>query len=219
MKDECETVFEFLKPLIRHMGKALSPFCEIVLHDLRNPENSIIAIENGQVTGRSVGDGLDELGFRLLRKGVPGELVNYRGSTRDGKTLRSSSFFLRNAEGEAFGAIGLNIDITPLLILKRFATEMTDIQEHSVQETFEKNVNEVLENYIEDAFRLVGKEVPFMEREDKLKFLEHMEQRGAFLIRYSVDRVAAILGISRYTLYQYLEEVRQDSRSAALPSE
>ncbi len=54
-----------------------------------------------------------------------------------------------------------------------------------------------------------------MDKEDKLKFVRYLESRDAFLIRYSIDRVTSFLNISRYTLYGYLEEARQQLRAQA----
>lgn len=208
-------MLEALKPVIRGIANAIGTNCEIVLHDFSRPDSSIIAIENGHVTGRKVGDGLDEFSLRVLHQEDPPDLYHYRGRTSDGRVLRSSSVLLRDDAGKPFGAVGINVDITSLLMAQNVLTAMTAIEEPDIQETFEKNVHEVLEKYIQEAQKAVGKEVVFMDREDKLKFLRHLEQRGAFLIRYSADRIAAFLDISRYTLYSYLEESRQLSERCA----
>lgn len=209
MTAERKRLFAVLKPLITGIARALGSHCEVVLHDFSDTERSIIAIENGYVTGRQVGDGVDELGIQLLREGAPEDLFNYRGYTKDGKALRSSSIFLRDDRGEPYGAICINIDITPMMTMSKLLSGMMTIEEPGVQETFEANVHEVLAKYIDEGLKLIGKEVAFMDKADKLRFLRYLEDRGAFLIRYSVDRVAAILDISRYTLYSYLEEARQ----------
>ncbi|MGQ0570238.1 MAG: PAS domain-containing protein [Armatimonadota bacterium] len=44
-----------LKPLVEAVGATVGPHCEVVLHDSRAPEKSIVAIWNGAVTGRRVG--------------------------------------------------------------------------------------------------------------------------------------------------------------------
>lgn len=37
------------------------PNCEVVLHDLSDPVHSVVRVENGEVTGRAVGQGLRHL--------------------------------------------------------------------------------------------------------------------------------------------------------------
>lgn len=43
------------------------PNCEVVLHDLSDPVHSVVRVENGEVTGRAVGQGLRHLVPSLLR--------------------------------------------------------------------------------------------------------------------------------------------------------
>jgi predicted transcriptional regulator YheO len=47
-----------------------------------------------------------------------------------------------------------------------------------------------------------------MTREDKVAIVAYLETKGAFLIRYSVERVAELLGMTKYTIYNYLDEIR-----------
>ncbi|MGH2360547.1 MAG: helix-turn-helix domain-containing protein, partial [bacterium] len=61
---------------------------------------------------------------------------------------------------------------------------------------------------IRDALGETGKLPKYMERDDRLKAVSLMQERGLFLIRGGVERAAAALGISRFTLYSYLKEVR-----------
>src|SRR5271155_2536439 len=110
-RDERERVFTLLKQVVAGLGRALGPNCELVLHDFSRTEDSIVAIENNSVTGRQVGDGLDELSFSLLQRDPnPPDLFNYRGR-RNGKILRSSSILVRDESGKPYGALGINIDI------------------------------------------------------------------------------------------------------------
>lgn len=46
---------ESFKPLVEFLGKVCGPLTEIALHDTAEPDNSIIAIANGGVSGRQVG--------------------------------------------------------------------------------------------------------------------------------------------------------------------
>ena len=42
--------------------------CEVVVHDLsRHPDHSIVAIENGHVTGRAVGDGASHVVIEQMK--------------------------------------------------------------------------------------------------------------------------------------------------------
>ncbi|HPE37244.1 MAG TPA: PAS domain-containing protein, partial [Spirochaetales bacterium] len=39
-------------PLVKGLSIALGPDCEVVLHDVSDPAHSIVAIENGSISGR-----------------------------------------------------------------------------------------------------------------------------------------------------------------------
>ena len=50
---------DFLKQLAKGIAQQFGNDCEVVVHDLtsNNPDSSIVAIENGHVTSRKLGDG------------------------------------------------------------------------------------------------------------------------------------------------------------------
>jgi len=53
--------------------------------------------------------------------------------------------------------------------------------------------------------RLVGKPVAMMNKEDKVRAIRYLNDAGAMLITKSGDRISSYFGISKYTLYSYLD--------------
>ena len=47
-----------------------------------------------------------------------------------------------------------------------------------------------------------------MTKEEKVKVVEMLDDRGIFLVKGAVDVVALALAVSKYTVYNYLEEAR-----------
>ena len=45
-----------------------------------------------------------------------------------------------------------------------------------------------------------------MNKEDKIRAIQFLEEAGAFLITKSGDKVSEYFGISKYTLYNYMEK-------------
>ena len=43
-------------------------------------------------------------------------------------------------------------------------------------------------------------------KEDKVAVVRYLDEKGAFLIKKSAEKVADFLGISRFTVYNYLNE-------------
>lgn len=203
-----------LEPIMKAIAGAVGPHCEVVLHDLskRDVERSIVAIENGHVTGREVGGPSTNRGLELLRSEAEDhDEYGYKARTGDGRELRSSSVYFRDPDGRVVAALCINVDLTPLHAARsaldaalRPAVEHTPAQE----ETFASDITEVLDNLIDAAITRTGKTVALMDRDDRLAVLRFLDERGAFFVKRAVDRVARRLSVSRVTAYNYLEQIR-----------
>ena len=75
------------------------------------------------------------------------------------------------------------------------------------------NVNGVLNELIEQSVQLVGKPVALMNKDDKVKAIRFLNDSGAFLVTKSTDKVAKYFGISKYTLYSYIDANKQQEEN------
>jgi predicted transcriptional regulator YheO len=75
-----------------------------------------------------------------------------------------------------------------------------------IPERIPRNVSELLDDLIAQSVRLVGKPTALMTKEDKIRAIQFLSDAGAFLITKSGDRVSKFFGISKFTLYNYLDE-------------
>ena len=71
-----------------------------------------------------------------------------------------------------------------------------------------KNVDDILQYYMNQAEALVGKPMSLMNKEEKIKALDYLDQKGVFKISKTSVLLCETLQISKYTLYNYLEEAR-----------
>ena len=204
---------KFLTQLARGIARQFGPNCEVVVHDLgtNEPEQSIVAIENGHITGRRLGDGPSHVVWEAL-KTDPKKLEDrlaYLTRTEDGKILKSSTIFIRDDEGKVSGIFAINYDMTMMKTMEEQLRLFT-ATDHTGEEpqTIVHNVNDLLEELIEQSAKLVGKPVAMMNKEDKVKAIGFLNDSGAFLITKSGQRVCNFFGISKYTLYSYLDEAK-----------
>jgi HTH domain len=65
-----------------------------------------------------------------------------------------------------------------------------------------------LDRLIEQVERELGGKLPDLSREDKQEAVRRLDDRGAFLLRRAVEDVADALGVSRITVYNYLNAIR-----------
>jgi predicted transcriptional regulator YheO len=72
-------------------------------------------------------------------------------------------------------------------------------------EMITKGVSGLLNDLIEQSVKLVNKPVAQMNREDKIRAIRYLQDKGAFLITKSGDKVSKYFGISKFTLYNYID--------------
>jgi predicted transcriptional regulator YheO len=199
---------EFLTALLKALAAQWGEKCEVVLHDWSvGYEQTIVAIE-GHVTGRKVGDCGSNLGLEVMRGTVQnGDIYNYVTQTKDGKILRSSTVYIKNKEHKPIGALCINFDISDLMTAKK-TIESLIMNRGETAEYFASDVNDLLDFLIQESIKLVGKPVTYMTKEDKLKALDYLDEKGAFLITKSGNKICQFFDISKYTLYNYLDEIR-----------
>ncbi|TBL76016.1 helix-turn-helix transcriptional regulator [Paenibacillus thalictri] len=207
VKDE----MEFLTSLIDGIAAQFGDKCEVVLHDLTlNYDSTIVAIRNGHITGRRIGDCGSNLGLEVLRGTVSdGNRYNYITQTKDGKILRSTSIYLKNKAGETIGAVCMNLDITDFIMAENTLKSITmSGASNEVEEVFVKDVNELLDFLLQECQNEIGKPVMHMSKDEKLKAIEYLDKKGAFLIKKAGDKVCKYFDISKFTLYNYLDDIR-----------
>lgn len=187
---------------------------EIVLHDYaKGYANSVVDIRNGHITGRTVGAGSSNLGLEVIRGNLKdGDRYNYITHTKSGKILRSSSMFIYDDDGKPIGAICVNTDITATVQLENYLHTVNnyDLQTEPVNEILDQNIYNVMEELIKQAVVNIGKAPAEMNREEKIHFIQFLDQHGVFLITKSSDKVCELLDISRYTFYNYLGHKKDD---------
>jgi hypothetical protein len=66
-----------------------------------------------------------------------------------------------------------------------------------------------LERLIESVERELGQRLPQLSREDKQKAIRILDERGAFTLRRAVEDVADAMGVSRITVYNYLNALHR----------
>lgn len=205
--------FEFAIRMAKGIAGQFGPNCEVVIHDLRgtDTEHSIIAIENGHVTGRSIGDGPSHIVLESLREdpSMIEDRISYLTKTPDGKVLKSTTLYIRDDDGKAIGLVGINFDISMMLAVDDSIRAFTGREQSGAEpEAISRNVADLLDELLEHSVRIVGKPTAMMTKEDKIRAIRFLDDSGAFLITRSGPKVCQYFGISTYTLYSYLDEIR-----------
>ncbi len=211
--DDAMPLFQQLLTLIeKHFGNK----CEVVLHDLTKDYNhSIVDIRNGNITNRTIGGCGSNLGLEVLRGTVvDGDRFNYITTTQDGKILRSSSIYLKDDNGNVMGSICINMDITETLQFEGYLRQFNQFESFTnEEEIFAPDVNNLLAHLIQKGQEQIGKPAIDMNKNEKIEFIRFLDEKGAFLITKSGEQICELLGISKFTFYNYLETSRNQAVS------
>ena len=208
---------KMLEQLAAGIAAQFGSKCEVVIHDVssNHPDHSIVAIENGYISGRRVGDGASQIVLDQLARqdAQPQDHLCYLMRTPDGKILKCSSLYIRNSKGKVSAIFSINYDVSGLTMVQNELCALLDTRDKDLTEP-EKiiNVNSVLDELIEQSVTKVGKPVALMNKEDKVRAIQFLNQSGAFLVTKSGDKVAKYFGISKYTLYSYIDNKQQEEK-------
>lgn len=214
--EESKKVLESFIPLAKSTAKMFGRNCEVVIHDLTNPQASVMFTVNNHVTGRKIGQSFDHLVKTVLLSEDFKEdyLAGYTFVTEDKRTIRSSTSLIRDSNNSVIGAFCINFDVEGLNQMQQFMNTFFSTQV-VVQENEEKS-EEAIENVEEIVDQLIQQIIqnsvhPVMKRHEKIELIRFMDEKGIFLMKGSVEKVASLLGISKVTVYSYLDEIKNKS--------
>lgn len=202
-----------LKQIADGIADQFGSNCEVAVYDPDgNDGYSVAYIVNEHVPGQSAESYTERA---LLQKQNLGELetrgrVSYMVKTPDGKILKNSAVCVKNERGEAEAILTIRYDVSKLMLLETAIHDLVSTEAaHGKDPEGILNVNELLERLIQQSVDLVGKPVAMMNKDDKIRAIQFLSKNGAFLVTKSGDKVAKYFGISKYTLYSYIDAKQQ----------
>lgn len=225
---ERDAVINALRPVVPMLAAMAGTHLEVVLHDVGRPENSVVAIANGHISGRVVGSSVLEgphgdKGFAaatrvISTKGAVHSVVDgYTTVTADGRTLKSASAIFRDASGVPFATLCLNADVSVFQathawmeqMLQPFRQAQAEQAAQAGPAAAAPQMDTLMQEIIGDAAPLAA-----MSKEEKIQAVREMQRRGLFIVKGGVQRAAAALQVSRFTIYNYMEELRRREGAA-----
>lgn len=209
------STLERLKVIAHGLAIQFGPSCEVLIHDLQGDlDTSLVYIENGTITNRHVGDGPSHVVLDVLNydDGSEGRF-GYLTKTKDGRILKSSTMYIRDDNGNIDYLLGINQDITEFVMMHQSLESLIGIgqAENGTVEKITTSVSELLDDLLLEAERLVGKPGPLMNKVERLKAISYLNEKGAFLISKSSEKIAEYFNISKFTLYSDLNTVKEES--------
>ena len=211
-------------PFVHFLGQAMGPNCEVVLHDLTNPENAIIAIANGHVSGRKIGGPTTDLVLKVMKEGLEGEksfIANYNARIKNNGICRSSSFFIRDDSNKIVGVLCVNLDISKFVEAKKLLDNLISCEVQpclpakstaDVMDVFEdlhSSIEDVLTAIIDNVLNKYEVTPDRLSLEEKIDVVRRLNENGLFLLKGGLNELARRMQVSEPTLYRYLNKIKE----------
>lgn len=196
------------------IAETLGNNCEVVIHDLTMPQTSVVYVANNSVTHRKKGDSFEHLIRQvLLNKNFKNDYTANYQFQWDDKTVKSSSALIRNKKGDVIGMICINIDVSSIDSAIKVLNDLSFINngKENAEESGKDEIDEVnmiVNKLIDD---IIGKKFnPNQNKAKNLEIIRFMDQKGIFLVKGAIDRVAQKMNLSKVTIYSYINEIQNE---------
>ena len=217
-----------LIPVVRGLAKILGRDYEVNLHDVSIPERSLVLCENGYVTGRSEGGPMTDFGLLMLqseeyqsREGV----FNYIAKNNRGELIKCSCIFIRDENDKIIGFLCINYDLKKAVAAQELIEGLLRVEmsgagvepaeepgarfPEPVRESFAQDIDEVVGDSLAQVKRRIGKPFKYLTKPEKKEVVRELHDKGFFLLKGSVDILAAEMGNTKFTIYSYIREIQK----------
>jgi len=209
---EKKKLFILLGRIADAIVHTFGPHTEVVVHDMADPNRSLVHI-SGNVTGRSVGSPITNFGLKMLALQEKGEDVfGFQTKYKD-KSVVSSTVSIKDEQNRIVGFLCINFDITKLIDVQQaiagYGLQHMDLFEPIGLSFADLNVKTV-ESAINDVLADTKKNPRLMNARERLVFIRQLRDNQFFSMKGAVQEAATVLGVSRYTVYNYLKKLDRE---------
>lgn len=206
-------------PLVDFIAECMGENTEVVLHDLTDYHQSVVAIRNGNISGRSVGSPITDLSLKVLKAAIFEQvpyMANYQGVAKNGHMLKSSTYFIKDDSERFVGMLCVNTDYHNLVESRNLLTDliaMLKIPNESsiISENLNMNVQDLVMNNIHRICPDIVNVADTMQQREKMDIVDKLNEMGTFMIKGAISYVADALRVSVPTVYRYLNLVKKEN--------
>lgn len=210
-------IIRAFEQLVDPLNRALPGPTEVALHDLVSMPYEILAIA-GNITGRTVGGPASDMLMRAAAAKDFSTLVGYESKLPDGRRLRTTTIIVRGEQEQPLAALCIISDVSMWEPVRNFVQVLLPGgrwpgQPHDQRaidpddEGFPTDMSELADHLLARAIRESGVPVALMHKRHKLAIVDQLQRKGFFQLREAAERAAAALEVTRYTVYNYLNEL------------
>jgi predicted transcriptional regulator YheO len=190
-----------VKQIADGLAQTFAPFCEVVVHDLRDPRHAVLAIHNN-LSGRAPSDPATELGLaRIADAGYPQIVANYTNRFPDGRPAKSTSIGVKDADGRYVAALCMNVDLTLFRSMQNALAQFNATDASPVAESLDPANAEAIRRRIDQYAASLASSPQLLKAGERRALMRELKAGGFLEVRRAIEIAAAHLGISRATAY------------------
>ena len=220
--------------IVDFLGHILGPDYEIALHELNDDSNEIIAIANGELTGRHLGSPLSNKMLEYVAGNLyetQNYVLNFESVSATGKTMCSNSMFIKGRSGELAGLLCINFDssryqelsarvmdlcsnmLTPGVQsgARLIVEDETDSTADAPEKTYPTSIAGATASIVSEVVSNYPVPVERLTQDEKMEIMATLNRKGVFLLKGSVSYVAKELHSSEASIYRYLGKLNNRS--------
>ena len=212
LSKENETLLRALETVVDCIAEAFGSNCEVVLHSLEDLGHTVVKIVNGHITRRKVGSPMTDFGLDILKEAKSTKeksVGSHYSKLDDGRLLKSAYMVVRNAYGRPIGLICINIDLSVSLL--DFMRELLPNDEgpsKKIVEHYPLSPDELVVRTLQIAMSRVKNQKEISPSKRNRTIVTELYKKGIFKVAGVIDIVAKQMGISRYTVYNYIRSAK-----------
>lgn len=201
---EQKALLSQLEQVAQGLSATFAPFCEVVLHDLLDPQQSILVIHNN-LSGRAVGEPTTALGLaRIADPQYPQVVANYANHFADGRQAKSTSIGIKDSTGQYVAALCMNVDLTLFRSLQNALGQFGAVDSGvAPKESLNPAGADALRARIDQFAARMASTPRTLRTEERRALLRELKDSGCMDIRRAMETVARHLGVSRAAVYSY----------------
>ncbi len=211
--------------MVTFLGGCFDSETEIALYNLDDLNQSVIAVHNGHISDKKLGDPLSTFIISKLKdkgKDGPPYYLNHLSVSKNNVPLRSHTFLILDKLGNPRGAITISSDVTQyqmaLDVLQRLSYLPTPSTTSEGQQDLEKlytTPKEMILHIIGDVTGGKAIQTNRLTPAKKTEVVRRLHAENFFLMKGAVVQIASMLESSEATIYRYLSKITKEGETTA----
>lgn len=204
-------ILDSYKGALAGLSAYLGDGYEIVLHSLEDLDHSVIAIFNGERSGRQVGAPITNLALQMLTRiedeNMQDSIIYF--NRNDGwKSFKSATIAIRGERQRVIGLLCINYDLDqPLSKVIRNLSPSNE--NHAIQsvEVLADHSDQLIVSMLEEIRSSVYADASVTPVNRNKEIVRQLDDKGVFKLKNAVVKVAEQLDLSRNTVYMHLRNL------------